>query len=77
LLDRFRKLLEINDSLKIGKMVLAELGGFNRLHKASVEQAGFAVLKAPDISTSILIETAFFISNPDEANSAILLIGIN
>jgi len=57
---------QINDSLKIGKMVLAELGGFNRLHKASVEQAGFAVLKAPDIP-SILIETAF-ISNPDEEN---------
>ena len=55
---------QINDSLKVGKMVLAELGGFNRLHKASVEQAGFAVLKAPDIP-SILIETAF-ISNPDE-----------
>ena len=45
-------------------MVLAELGGFSRLHKSRVEQAGFAVLKAPDIP-SILIETAF-ISNPDE-----------
>ena len=54
----------INDSLKLGKAVLGELGGINRLHKASVEQAGFAVLKAPDIP-SILIETAF-ISNPDE-----------
>ena len=54
----------INDSLKLGKEVLSELGGINRLHKASVEQAGFAVLKAPDIP-SILIETAF-ISNPEE-----------
>ena len=55
---------QINDSLKIGKAVLSEIGGINRLHKAAVEQAGFAVLKAPDIP-SILIETAF-ISNPDE-----------
>lgn len=54
----------INDSLKIGKDVLAELGGINTLHKRWVEQAGFAVLKAPDIP-SILVETAF-ISNPDE-----------
>jgi N-acetylmuramoyl-L-alanine amidase len=54
----------INDSLKVGKAVLGELGGINTLHKAEVEQAGFAVLKAPDIP-SILIETAF-ISNPEE-----------
>lgn len=54
----------INDSLKLGKYVLGELGGINTLHKASVEQAGFAVLKAPDIP-SILVETAF-ISNPEE-----------
>jgi len=54
----------INDSLKLGKAVLGELGGINRLHKGSVEQAGFAVLKSPDIP-SILVETAF-ISNPDE-----------
>ena len=54
----------INDSLKLGKDVLGELGRINTLHKAHVEQAGFAVLKAPDIP-SILIETAF-ISNPDE-----------
>jgi N-acetylmuramoyl-L-alanine amidase len=54
----------INDSLKLGKEVLRELGGINRLHKARVEQAGFAVLKAPDIP-SILVETAF-ISNPRE-----------
>lgn len=55
---------QINDSLKLGKSVLTEIGGINRLHKAHVEQAGFAVLKAPDIP-SILIETAF-ISNPEE-----------
>lgn len=54
----------INDSLKLGKAVLAELGEINTLHKANVEQAGFAVLRAPDIP-SILVETAF-ISNPDE-----------
>lgn len=55
---------QINDSLKLAKVVLGEIGGINRLHKGAVEQAGFAVLKAPDIP-SILIETAF-ISNPDE-----------
>ena len=55
---------QINDSLKVGKAVLSEIGGINRLHKNAVEQAGFAVLKAPDIP-SILIETAF-ISNPEE-----------
>ena len=54
----------INDSLKVGKAVLGELGGINKLHKGQVEQASFAVLKAPDIP-SILIETAF-ISNPEE-----------
>ncbi len=54
----------INDSLKLGRAVLNEIGGINRLHKDNVEQAGFAVLKAPDIP-SILIETAF-ISNPEE-----------
>ncbi len=54
----------INDSLKVGKAVLGELGTINRLHKGQVEQASFAVLKAPDIP-SILIETAF-ISNPEE-----------
>jgi len=55
---------QISDSLKVGKAVLDEIGGINRLHKPRVEQAGFAVLKAPDIP-SILIETAF-ISNPEE-----------
>jgi len=54
----------INDSLKLGRAVLSELGEINHLHKSSVEQAGFAVLKAPDIP-SILVETAF-ISNPEE-----------
>lgn len=53
-----------NDSLKLAKAVLKEMGGINTLHKAGVEQAGFAVLKAPDIP-SILVETAF-ISNPEE-----------
>jgi N-acetylmuramoyl-L-alanine amidase len=54
----------ISDSLKVGRAVLAELGDINTLHKPRVEQAGFAVLKAPDIP-SILVETAF-ISNPEE-----------
>ncbi|MDK9724722.1 MAG: N-acetylmuramoyl-L-alanine amidase [Sterolibacteriaceae bacterium MAG5] len=54
----------INDSLKLGRAVLERIGGINALHKGQVEQAGFAVLKAPDIP-SILIETAF-ISNPEE-----------
>lgn len=55
---------QINDSMKLASAVLTEIGGINRLHKNAVEQAGFAVLKAPDIP-SILIETAF-ISNPEE-----------
>ena len=55
---------QINDSLKLGRAVLQEIGGINGLHKPRVEQAGFAVLKAPDIP-SILVETAF-ISNPQE-----------
>jgi len=54
----------INDSLKLGKAVLGNIGEINKLHKNHVEQAGFAVLKSPDIP-SILVETAF-ISNPDE-----------
>ena len=54
----------ISDSLKLGRMMLEEIGEVNALHKSYVEQAGFAVLKAPDIP-SILVETAF-ISNPDE-----------
>ena len=55
---------QIKDSLKIGREVLERIGKVGTLHKRSVEQAGFAVLKAPDIP-SILVETAF-ISNPDE-----------
>jgi N-acetylmuramoyl-L-alanine amidase len=55
---------QISDSLRVGSTVLNEIGGINRLHKGEVEQASFAVLKAPDIP-SILIETAF-ISNPEE-----------
>jgi N-acetylmuramoyl-L-alanine amidase len=55
---------QISDSLRLGSSVLRELERVNRLHKPRVEQAGFAVLKAPDIP-SILVETAF-ISNPDE-----------
>jgi N-acetylmuramoyl-L-alanine amidase len=55
---------QIKDSMKLGTAVLKELGGINALHKSRVEQAGFAVLRAPDIP-SILVETAF-ISNPDE-----------
>jgi N-acetylmuramoyl-L-alanine amidase len=54
----------INDSLKLGKAVLGNIGEINTLHKSHVEQAGFAVLKSPDIP-SILVETAF-ISNPGE-----------
>jgi len=54
----------ISDSMKLAKNVLNELGGINTLHRGRVEQAGFAVLKSPDIP-SILVETAF-ISNPSE-----------
>ncbi|UCQ58273.1 N-acetylmuramoyl-L-alanine amidase AmiC [Edwardsiella piscicida] len=54
----------INDSLKFGREVLDRLGRVNKLHKNRVDQAGFAVLKAPDIP-SILVETAF-ISNVEE-----------
>jgi N-acetylmuramoyl-L-alanine amidase len=55
---------QIKDSLKLGGEVLARIGRVGRLHKPQVEQAGFAVLKAPDVP-SILVETAF-ISNPEE-----------
>jgi N-acetylmuramoyl-L-alanine amidase len=54
----------IIDSLKLARSVLGEIGDINDLHKAHVEQAGFAVLKAPDIP-SILVETAF-LTNPEE-----------
>ena len=55
---------QIKDSLNLGSSLLREMGSVGRLHKPRVEQAGFAVLKAPDIP-SVLVETAF-ISNPDE-----------
>ncbi|MDP2771083.1 MAG: N-acetylmuramoyl-L-alanine amidase [Giesbergeria sp.] len=55
---------QINDSLKLGSVLLGEIGSMAKLHKPRVEQAGFAVLKAPDIP-SVLVETAF-ISNPQE-----------
>jgi N-acetylmuramoyl-L-alanine amidase len=55
---------QIRDSMKLGGEVLGQIGKVGKLHKGSVEQAGFAVLKAPDIP-SILVESAF-ISNPDE-----------
>lgn len=55
---------QINDSLKLGSVLLGEIGNVGKLHKPRVEQAGFAVLKAPDIP-SVLVETAF-ISNPEE-----------
>ena len=54
----------INDSLKLARAVLGEIGEVNDLHRERVEQAGFAVLKAPDIP-SILVETAF-LTNPDD-----------
>jgi N-acetylmuramoyl-L-alanine amidase len=55
---------QIKDSLQVGNSILQQIGGFAPLHKGKVEQAGFAVLKAPDVP-SILVETAF-ISNPQE-----------
>ncbi len=55
---------QIKDSLKLGSEVLGQIRKVGYLHKGSVEQAGFAVLKAPDVP-SILVETAF-ISNPEE-----------
>ena len=55
---------QINDSLKLGGAMLSEIGRVGKLHKPRVEQASFAVLKAPDIP-SVLVEAAF-ISNPEE-----------
>lgn len=55
---------QINDSLKLGSSLLGEIGRVGKLHKPKVEQASFAVLKAPDIP-SVLVEAAF-ISNPTE-----------
>lgn len=63
LLDMSRT-AQIKDSLQLGGSLLREIGSVGRLHKPRVEQAGFAVLKAPDIP-SVLVETAF-ISNPEE-----------
>ncbi len=56
----------LNASLGVGSHVLKAMGGMTRLHKKRVEQAGFVVLKSPDIP-SILVETGF-ISNPAEAS---------
>ena len=53
--------------MKLGKAVLGEIGGINRLHKGSVEQAGFAVLKAPDVP-SVLLELGY-LSNVEDAKS--------
>jgi N-acetylmuramoyl-L-alanine amidase len=55
----------LTSSLDVGALVLKEMGGLSRLHKRHVEQAGFMVLKSPDVP-SILVETGF-ISNPHEA----------
>jgi N-acetylmuramoyl-L-alanine amidase len=55
---------QIRDSSNLARLVLGQLGAVGQLHKPAVEQAGFAVLKAPDIP-SVLVETAF-ISNPQE-----------
>lgn len=57
----------LSDSLKVGQSVLRSMGTVNKLHKSDVEQAGFVVLKSPDIP-SILVETGF-ISNPREAKN--------
>jgi len=54
----------IQDSLELGSLVLKQMGKVSKLNNNKVQQAGFAVLKAPDMS-SILIETAF-LSNPKE-----------
>lgn len=51
-------------SFDVGARMLSQMGSINKLHKKAVQQAGFAVLKAPDIP-SVLVETAF-ISNRDE-----------
>ena len=55
---------QIKDSMRLGSEVLSRMGAVGKLHRGVVEQAGFAVLKAPAIP-SILVETAF-ISNPQE-----------
>jgi N-acetylmuramoyl-L-alanine amidase len=55
----------LSSSLNVGNKVLGNMGRVTPLHKRRVEQAGFMVLKSPDIP-SILVETGF-ISNPNEA----------
>ncbi|MGE8503476.1 MAG: N-acetylmuramoyl-L-alanine amidase [Pseudomonas sp.] len=55
----------LSSSLNVGQKVLSNMGSITPLHKRRVEQAGFMVLKSPDIP-SILVETGF-ISNPNEA----------
>jgi len=57
----------LDSSLRLGELILSEMGSVTRLHKKSVEQAGFAVLKSPDVP-SLLIETGF-ISNPEDARN--------
>ena len=61
---------QINDSLKLGHELLGQISRVGMLHKGQVEQAGFAVLKAPDIP-SVLVETAF-ISNPQEEKQLLM-----
>lgn len=56
----------IDDSVRLASHVLNEIGSVNHLHKRNVEQAGFAVLKSPDIP-SILVETAFISNHTEEA----------
>lgn len=55
----------IDDSVRLANHVLNEIGSVNHLHKRNVEQAGFAVLKSPDIP-SILVETAFISNHTEE-----------
>ena len=55
----------LDTSLNLGALILEQIGVVARLHKKQVEQAGFAVLKSPDVP-SLLIETGF-ISNPTES----------
>lgn len=55
----------LSSSLNVGQKVLGNMGRVTSLHKQRVEQAGFMVLKSPDIP-SILVETGF-ISNNNEA----------
>ncbi len=56
----------INDSVRLANHVLSEIGTISHLHKKNVEQAGFAVLKSPDIP-SVLVETAFISNRIEEA----------